>query len=171
AWWTFRIYGLPAPRVLDGGLDAWIAAGGTLESGPSAPPTPVAPPELTWNASLYADEAAVAAALADDATTVVDARAAARFAGAAPEPRAGLRAGHMPGAANLPFTALLDAVGRIIPNADSFAGPTIATCGSGVSACVLALSAAAAGAPDVAIYDGSWSEWGREDGPEVATGA
>ncbi len=131
------------------------------------------------NPALVADMARVDAALRDGRTQVLDARQAARFRGEAPEPRAGLRSGHMPGSLNLPYAQLLQD-GRLRPQDDlraAFAGagldldrPVITTCGSGVSAAVLWLALAQIGKQPDALYDGSWTEWGGSDKP-IATGA
>ena len=126
------------------------------------------------------NRADVIAALASGSEQVVDARSAPRFRGEAPEPRPGLRSGHMPGARNLPFDQLLTPEGQLKPPAalaETFreagvdlARPIITTCGSGVTASVLALALEVLQAP-AAVYDGSWAEWGLEGGGEVATGA
>jgi thiosulfate/3-mercaptopyruvate sulfurtransferase len=173
-WWTFRVFGHERVAVLDGGLPAWRAEGRPLERGESRP----APrrfvaryrPELVW------DLAAVRANLATKHDQVVDARSRGRFAGTEPEPRAGLRAGHIPGSLNVPYEALYGADGRFLPphalrRVFAEAGvdldqPIVTSCGSGITACVLALGLHVLGRNDVAVYDGSWTEWGgRADTP------
>jgi thiosulfate/3-mercaptopyruvate sulfurtransferase len=172
-WWTFRAMGHDAVKVLDGGLRKWRAEGRPLDSGPTAPTaetrfTPRFRPEL-----VRAFEQVLAGA-----EPVVDARSAARFLGQAPEPRAGLKSGHMPGALNVPHSEILTAEGRLKPAealADAFDaagvpphGPLTTSCGSGVTASGLALALARLGRWDAAVYDGSWSEWGgRADAPVV----
>lgn len=177
AWWSLRVFGHEQVAVLDGGWAAWRGVDGAEQSGPAAAPLAAAPYPVRYQQDLVVDEAAVSSALAGGDRAVVDLRPAERFTGAAPEPRAGLRAGHMPGARNLPFSTLLEADGRMKDDAalktllaDLPAAP-IASCGSGVSACLLALAAGCLGDHGVAVYDGSWSEWGRADGPPVATDA
>jgi thiosulfate/3-mercaptopyruvate sulfurtransferase len=177
AWWNLRAMGHDAVYVLDGGLPRWIAEGHPVETGWREPehgdfkahPAP----------TLVAGLDRVREALLAGAPRLVDARAAARFRGEAPEPRAGLRGGHMPGAANVPWTLVVED-GALLP-ADrlkavfeqagvDLAAPIITTCGSGISAAVLALALARLGRRDVAVYDGSWSEWGGRDDTPIATG-
>ncbi|MDO9248712.1 MAG: rhodanese-like domain-containing protein, partial [Phenylobacterium sp.] len=141
------------------------------------PPTALSP---RLNARLVRDVSAVKNLLESKAAQVVDARGAARFRGEAPEPRAGLRSGHMPGARNTPFDSLLNADGTMKP-ADQLrplfaaakvdlGAPIVTTCGSGVTASVVALALARLGRADVAVYDGSWTEWGGRSDTAVVTG-
>ena len=176
-WWTLRVMGYQRVFVLDGGLKAWRAEGRPLETG-AATPTPVeVEPVFDWR--LVTDLTGVSEVLASGAAQVVDARSAARFKGEAPEPRASLRSGHMPGALNLPFNLVVsdDGTLRSVANlAAAFAHidldrPIVTTCGSGVTASVLALALARLGRFDVAVYDGSWTEWGGRPDTAVVTGA
>ncbi|GAA2513780.1 sulfurtransferase [Streptomyces gobitricini] len=169
AWWMLRALGFDRAAVLDGGLPAWTAAGRPVDPRPPHYDGPRGDFTARPRPELLADSARVAAALADPDSAVLDARTAARFAGTAPEPRPGLRGGHMPGALNLPFGDLL-LHGRMRPPEELRARFTALTggchklvfsCGSGVTACVLALAAHLADYADTAVYDGSWSEWGQ----------
>jgi len=173
-WWTFRAFGHDKVFVLDGGLPRWRAEGHPVEAGA---PTPK-PRRFTarLRRSLVRDLAAMRQNLTTHKAQVLDARSRGRFAGTEPEPRAGLRGGHIPGSLNLPYDALYQKDGTFLP-ADAIreklegAGidlrkPVITSCGSGVTASVLALGFHVVGRPDVAVYDGSWSEWGgRDDTP------
>lgn len=176
-WWTLRAMGYPNVFVLDGGLKMWRAEGRLLETEVQAPsPVAVAPEPDT---ALVKDLGAVTAILASGSAQVVDARSAGRFRGEAPEPRASLRSGHMPGALNLPFNEVVNADGTL-KSADELKAvfahvdldrPIVTTCGSGVTASVLALALARLGRFDVAVYDGSWTEWGGRSDTAVITGA
>jgi thiosulfate/3-mercaptopyruvate sulfurtransferase len=174
AWWMFRAFGHERVAVLDGGLGAWRAEGRPLERGVVTP----APGTFTarLNERMVRDLDAMRSNLTSRREQVIDARAAARFAGEAPEPRAGIRGGHIPGSMNLPFTDLVTPQGTVLPpdalrrKLDAIgvdlARPIVATCGSGVTACCIALALELVGAPHVAVYDGSWTEWGgRADTP------
>jgi thiosulfate/3-mercaptopyruvate sulfurtransferase len=177
-WWTLRTMGFPEVFVLDGGLLKWRAEGRPLET--SAPvPTP-STIEPAFDPSLVRDLEEMRQTLEVHDAQVVDARAAARFRGEVPEPRSGLRSGHMPGARNVPWNGLINADGTMKSAGEirtAFEGvgvnlddPIVTTCGSGVSAALLALALARLGREDVAVYDGSWTEWGGRADTPVATG-
>ena len=177
AWWMFRAMGHDDVHVLSGGLPRWIAEGRAVETGWRAPEHgdfkshPV--PEMVVSLKN------VAAALVESSWQIVDARPAPRYLGAVPEPRPGLRSGHMPGALSLPASNLVEN-GSLAPaiqlrsafdNSGVDMGlPTIATCGSGISAATIALALARLGRWDTAIYDGSWTEWGGRTDMPVVTG-
>jgi thiosulfate/3-mercaptopyruvate sulfurtransferase len=175
AWWLFRVFGHPDVLVLDGGLEKWRAEGRPVSE------EPVIPKERHFTARqnhlLVRDLDQIRANLVSHREQVVDARAKGRFAGIEPEPRAGLRAGHIPNSANLPHADLVsqsdgtllprDALRRRFEEAGlDLARPIVTTCGSGVSAATLALALYQLGQSEVSVYDGSWSEWGgRDDTP------
>jgi thiosulfate/3-mercaptopyruvate sulfurtransferase len=175
-WWALKAMGHDEAAVLDGGLPAWKAAGGALESGPANPK----PTSFTArpNGAILRDFGAVKAALGN--TQVLDARSAPRFEGSEPEPRPGLKSGHMPGAANIPYRAVLTGDNKLKDDASlqklfaekglDLRAPIITSCGSGVTAAILMLALEKLGSRQVAVYDGSWSEWGGRDDAPVATG-
>lgn len=178
-WWMFRHFGHDLVSVLDGGFPKWKRENRPVQSGKAA--IGARRFKATPRPALVRSKDDVLVAVASSSVQIVDARAAGRFAGTAPEPRAGLRGGHIPGSKNLPYNQLLDAAtGTVLPPlelARQFASagidttkPTIASCGSGVTACVLALGLYQLGAENTSIYDGSWSEWGLEGGPPVEKG-
>lgn len=173
-WWELQVFGHDAVAVLDGGALKWRAEGRPLETGwPTPTPRRFTP---RYRPALVRSLDEVAALVGGDDVTLVDARAAGRFEGREPEPRAGLRSGHIPGARNVPYARMVAADGTLLPPAELAARfaeagvdlgkPVVASCGSGVSACALALGLRVAGHTQVAIYDGSWTEWGgRADTP------
>lgn len=179
-WWMLRAIGANNVAVLDGGLPKWRREGRPLASGQSRrrqPTTFIARPDPTLVRSL----AEMRDIVANASAVIVDARSAGRFEGSEPEPRPGLRSGHIPTSRNLPFGKLVAADGTLRPavelaGAIAAAGvasgrPIVASCGSGVTAAIVALALATLGRSDVAIYDGSWSEWGGRDDLTVATGS
>jgi len=177
-WWMMRAMGHDDVAVLDGGLPKWIAEGRPVEDLP--PPPRERHFTVRYHSALVSDLNDVRRALETGSKQVIDARPAARFRGEEPEPRPGVRSGHMPGAKSLPWRGLLDAGGALLP-AESLrrkfeetgvdlGKPVVTTCGSGVSAAVLALALARLGQPGVPVYDGSWAEWGSRDDLPLATG-
>ena len=177
AWWMFRVFGHGRVQILEGGLPGWIAAGYDTEQGE---PTMAPPGEgfvAAYQSAWVTDADGVKAALSSGSHIVVDARSASRFAGEEPEPRPGVRPGHIPGSKNVHYAQILmDDPASLKPLAELeavFNGVgaghderVMTTCGSGISACLLALALHELGRSPVAVYDGSWAEWGaRTDCP------
>ena len=179
AWWSLRAYGHKDVAVLNGGMPKWLAE--------NRPVTAEIPhyPAATFTARLFKpglrDKAQLLANLKTRREQVIDARSAARFAGTAPEPRSGLRGGHIPGSLSLPSDQLSDPKTKEVLPAEDLAArfraagldpqkPAIASCGSGVTACALAFGLHLLGWNEAAIYDGSWSEWGLPGDTPVETG-
>ncbi len=178
-WWMFRLFGATDVAVLDGGLPKWMAEGRPLDANAPMPRERHFTARL--NTTMVRDVDQVLANLAHRTEQVVDARSAGRFQGSEPEPRAGLRGGRIPGSLNLPFAALFDPTsntlkgGAEIRRTFEAAGvdldrPVVTTCGSGITACVLALGLHLIGHREIAVYDGSWSEWGARDDLPIETG-
>ncbi|HQT77922.1 MAG: 3-mercaptopyruvate sulfurtransferase [Rhodospirillales bacterium 20-64-7] len=179
-WWLMGLFGHDEAAVLDGGLPKWLKEGRPTEAGqPGAPsPATVAPGEFRpdFRASKLRGIGDVLRNVLTRDEQVLDARAAGRFTGAVPEPRAGMRSGHIPGSVSLPYTDLLNPDGTFRPAGEvrgrfqaagvDGAKPLVTSCGSGVTACILTLGLRIAGFPEGAVYDGSWTEWGgRADTP------
>ena len=177
-WWTFRLMGKVDVAVLDGGLPKWRAEGREIED---VPPV-ISDRHVLVNrqAQFVKDVTQVAHAAKLGEAVIVDARSAARFKGEVPEPRPGLRSGHIPGSVNVPFGTVLNADGTMKSRAElrvvfqaagvDLARPIITSCGSGVTAAVLSLALEWLGHRDHALYDGSWAEWGMYDDLPVQKG-
>ncbi|GBR38058.1 thiosulfate sulfurtransferase [Neoasaia chiangmaiensis NBRC 101099] len=171
AWWLARLFGHEKVFVLDGGLAAYAAAGGVVEQGVPVAHMPVDGYRTRSRYDLLAGAGDVLIALGDAGTLIVDARSSARFAAQALEPRPGVRAGHMPGAVNIPYGELLAEGGRY-KEATALRGRfekagwqgqrVITTCGSGLTAATLTMGLVLAGLPPGRLYDGSWVEWGSD---------
>lgn len=174
-WWLMGLFGHDAAAVLDGGFPKWRREGRAIETGEPTAPSPAAfRPD--YRAARLRGVGDMLRNVQTQAELVLDARAAGRFTGEVPEPRAGMRSGHIPGSASLPYTDLLNADGTFRPVSDirarlaqagvDAARPVVTSCGSGVTACILTLGLQLAGLPGGAVYDGSWTEWGgRPDTP------
>jgi thiosulfate/3-mercaptopyruvate sulfurtransferase len=175
-WWTFKAMGHDKVKVLDGGFPKWKREGRALETGPAYPTakffTAIARP------SLLRDFDSMTGIVANRSAQIVDARSAARFKAEEPEPRPGVRGGHMPGAANVHYRKLIADNGTLKPpeelravfDAVDLGRPIVTTCGSGLTAAMLSLALDEIGAKDVALYDGSWTEWGGRPEASVVTG-
>jgi len=180
AWWMFRIFGHDDVAVLDGGFPKWKAEGREVDEDP-----PGKPQERHFSARFQSlmvrDKADVLGVIKSGKSQIADARSPGRFTGAEPEPRPGVRSGHMPGAANVHYATLLNKDGTLkspdeIAQVFAQAGidvkkPVITSCGSGVTAAILTLGLTLIGAKEHALYDGSWSEWGAAADTPVATGS
>lgn len=177
-WWMFRTFGAANTYVLDGGFDAWDAQGLPVDNAPQATPARLA---FTpgFDAGAVVDLAAMRTIVADGTAQIADARGPGRFSGEEPEPRPGVRSGHMPGASNVPFSSLTRQ-GKLKPMSElreiletsgvDLDQPIVTTCGSGVTAAVITLALQSLGNRDGRLYDGSWSEWGGRSDTPIETG-
>jgi thiosulfate/3-mercaptopyruvate sulfurtransferase len=174
-WWTFRVFGHDRVSILDGGFPKWRAENHATASGA------IHAERRSFVARFRPELVRDVAAMRMTTEQVVDARSAGRFEGTAPEPRPGLRGGHIPGSRNLPFDRLSDPLTKTVLPPERIAAlfrdagidpkrPIVTTCGSGVTAAALAFGLFLLGNPDVAVYDGSWSEWGLPGDTPVMTG-
>jgi thiosulfate/3-mercaptopyruvate sulfurtransferase len=179
AWWMLRMFGHHDVALLDGGLPKWQAEGRPLDA--TVPHPRQRRFTARFDPSLVCDKRALIGNLATRSEQVVDARAAGRFDGTAPEPRAGMRSGHIPASRNVPYELVTDPRTRQLKTAEELtrlfrdAGvaldrPIVTSCGSGVTACALAFALHLIGHPGAAVYDGSWSEWGFPGDTPIETG-
>jgi len=178
-WWTLKVMGAKNVKILEGGFDAWKASGLPIEQGM---PKGHAPTVFNANfaAAKVASIANVESNMTSKAATVIDARPGERFIGIGQEPRPGLRSGHIPGSKSAPASKFVKD-GKLLPlpvierrfqdlgiDADT---PVITTCGSGVTAAILTLALTESGRENTALFDGSWAQWGEQDGPPIETGS
>jgi thiosulfate/3-mercaptopyruvate sulfurtransferase len=176
AWWMFKAMGHDQVAVLDGGLPAWIAAGNAVNDSLELSTT-AGNFKASLQDNLFCHFDQVLKATEDKHFAIVDARSAGRFAGTAPEPRPGVRSGHMPNATNLPFPEVLEGgflkepteLAKLFADKAATHQTVITSCGSGITACVLTLAAYVAGYPSLMVYDGSWAEWGMPGKLPVVT--
>nr|WP_250808704.1 3-mercaptopyruvate sulfurtransferase [Neorhizobium tomejilense] len=176
-WWLFRIMGARQVFVLDGGIDGWKAEGRPLETTvPSPEPVTFTP---NFRVDKVIDFQTMLSIVSDGTRQIADARPAGRFAGTDPEPRAGMRSGHMPGALSLPSgTFSVNGKLRSLPELQKaiedagidFGRPVVTSCGSGITAAIITLALESLGHEDNALYDGSWTEWGSRQDTPVVTG-
>lgn len=177
-WWMFRLMGAETVYVLDGGLDGWKREGRPLTDRP----TRIAPSffEVKCDERRLASLDEMKAIVGTGSSQIADARPTGRFAGTEPEPRAGMRSGHMPGARNVPATTLssggkllpVEELRRVLEDAGlDLSKPVVTSCGSGVTAAVISLALASVGHDDNKLYDGSWTEWGGRQDTPVVTGS
>ena len=175
-WWALKAMGHDTVKVLDGGFPKWKGEGRAVETGPAFPKpkffTAILRPQIVRGFGQMLDT------VADKSAQILDARSPARFKAEEPEPRAGVRGGHMPGAANVHYRKLIADDGTLKPPQDLRAAfdavdlgrPIVTTCGSGLTAAILMLALDEIGARNVALYDGSWTEWGGRPESPVVTG-
>lgn len=175
-WWTFRIFGAKKVYILDGGFPAWLAAGFAVSSHVEAPQLKVFLP--FFDHTKVRSKSQMLDIVASSSASIVDARPAQRFAGTAPEPRTGLRSGHMPGAQSVPIGLLVEN-GHLKSRTDleavftaqdvDLTGDVVTTCGSGITAAIITLALDSIGHREHALYDGSWAEWGKDGGTPVVS--
>lgn len=176
-WWLFRIMGARNVYVLDGGLDGWKAEGRPLETAVPSPAPVAFMPEFRVDKVI--DFQTMLEIVGDSSRQIADARSAGRFSGTEPEPRAGMRSGHMPGARSLP-SGTFSVNGKLRPLPElrqaiedagiDFGQPVVTSCGSGITAAIITLALESLGHEDNALYDGSWTEWGSRQDTPVVTG-